>query len=239
MSYTVTVSNTSLDVTTFTVPSQLTLNVAELGTEGAQGPQGFQGATGTQGAQGAQGYQGTTGAGAQGYQGATGAQGAQGYQGATGAQGTVNTSAQYTWSNTQTFSSNVQINASLSITGNLTSNTSGFAIGYRDVPQNFTNTSFTLALTDAGKHILTQNTGSSTQTITIANNTSVAFQIGAAITIVVQSTGTVAVANGVGVTMYLAGNSTAQSTVTLNSYSMATLLKIGTDTWMVSGTGAT
>ena len=134
---------------------------------------------------------------------------------------------------------NTTINGTLTATGNIAGNTAGFAIGYRDIPQNFTNTSMTLALTDAGKHILTQNTGSSTQTITIANNTSVAFQTGAAVTIVVQSTGTVAVANGAGVTMYLAGNSTAKSTVTLNSYSMATLLKIGTDTWMVSGTGAT
>lgn len=109
----------------------------------------------------------------------------------------------------------------------------------RNVPQNFTNTSFTLALTDAGKHVLTQNTGSSTQTITVPNNSSVAYSTGATISIVVQSTGTVAVANGSGVTMYLAGNSTAKSTITLNSYSMATLLKIGTNTWMVSGTGAT
>jgi hypothetical protein len=131
------------------------------------------------------------------------------------------------------------LSANLTVTGNVTGNTAGFAIGYRDVPQNFTNTSLTLALTDAGKHILTQNSGSSTQTITIPPNGTIAFQTGAAITIVVQSTGTVAVANGAGVTMYLAGNSTAKSTVTLNSYSMATLLKIGTNTWMVSGTGAT
>lgn len=134
---------------------------------------------------------------------------------------------------------NTTINGTLTATGNVAGNTAGFAIGYRDIPQNFTNTSFTLALTDAGKHILTQNSGASTQTVTIPPNGTVAFQTGAAITIVVQSTGTVAVANGAGVTMYLAGNSTAKSTVTLNSYSMATLLKIGTDTWMVSGTGAT
>jgi len=131
------------------------------------------------------------------------------------------------------------LSANLTVSGNVSGNTAGFAIGYRDVPQNFTNTSFTLALTDAGKHILTQNSGSSTQTVTIPPNGTVAFQTGAAITIVVQSTGTVAVANGAGVTMYLAGNSTAKSTVTLNSYSMTTLLKIGTDTWMVSGTGVT
>ena len=137
-----------------------------------------------------------------------------------------------------TFTGTIAAN-NITLTGNVTGNTAGFAIGYRDVPQNFTNTSVTLALTDAGKHILTQNSGSSTQTITIPPNGTIAFQTGTAITIVVQSTGTVAVANGAGVTMYLTGNSTAKSTVTLNSYSMATLLKIGTDTWMVSGTGAT
>jgi hypothetical protein len=160
---------------------------------------------------------------------------------------TLNVTGNTTLSGTNTYitgtntyiTSNVYITANVTITGNVTGNTAGFAIGYRDVPQNFTNTSLTLALTDAGKHILTQNSGSSTQTVTIPPNATIAFQTGTAITIIVQSTGTVAVANGAGVTMYLTGNSTAKSTVTLNSYSMATLLKIGTDTWMVSGTGAT
>jgi hypothetical protein len=113
-----------------------------------------------------------------------------------------------------------------------------FAIGYRDVPQNFTNTNYTFALTDAGKHILTQNSGSSTQTLTLPNNAIVAYQTGAAIAIVVQSTGTVALANGAGVTMYLAGNSTAKSSITLNSYSQSTALKISTDTWFVTSTSA-
>ena len=170
--------------------------------------------------------------------GTNGANGTNGTNGANGTNGTNGVSV--TAANVA--SGNLIITLSNSATvdaGSLATNVNGFAIGYRDVPQNFTNTSMTLALTDAGKHILTQNTGSSTQTITIANNATVAFQTGAAITIVVQSTGTVAVANGAGVTMYLTGNSTAKSTVTLNSYSMATLLKIGTDTWIVSGTGAT
>ena len=131
------------------------------------------------------------------------------------------------------------LSANLTVSGNIAGNTAGFAIGYRDVPQNFTNTSMTLALTDAGKHILTQNSGASTQTITIPPNGTIAFQTGTAITIVVQSAGTIAVANGAGVSMYLTGNSTAKSTVTLSSYSMATLLKIGTNSWIVSGTGAT
>lgn len=147
--------------------------------------------------------------------------------------------ASYLVTNTAINTGNVSVTGNITLTGNISGNTAGFAIGYRDVPQNFTNTSFTLGLTDAGKHILTQNSGSSTQTITVPNNSSVAYSTGAAISIVVQSTGTVAVANGAGVTMYLAGNSTAKSTITLNSYSMATVMKIGTDTWIVSGTGAT
>ena len=147
--------------------------------------------------------------------------------------------ASYLVTNTAINTGNVSVTGNITLTGNISGNTAGFAIGYRDIPQNFTNTSFSLALTDAGKHILTQNSGSGTQTITVPNNSSVAFLTGAAITIVVQSTGTVAVANGAGVTMYLAGNSTAKSSISLNSYSMATVLKIGTDTWMVSGTGAT
>ena len=199
---------------------------------GVQGPAGANGATGNTGANGATGNTGVS---------VTAANVASGNliitlsNTSTIDAGSVatNVNAIYAWTNTHTFSNTI------TFTSNVVGNTAGFAIGYRDVPQNFTNTSYTLALTDAGKHILTQNSGASTQTITIANNTSVAFQTGAAITIVVQSTGTVAVANGAGVTMYLAGNSTAKSTVTLNSYSMATLLKIGTDTWMVSGTGAT
>ena len=136
-------------------------------------------------------------------------------------------------------SANVTISANLTVTGNITGNTNGVAIGYRDLPQNFTNTSFTLAANDASKHILTQNSGASTQTITVPNNASTAFITGAAISIVVQSTGTVALANGAGVTMYLSGNSTAKSSITLNSYSMTTLLKIGTDTWIVGGAGVT
>lgn len=147
--------------------------------------------------------------------------------------------ANYLVTNTAINTGNVSVTGNITLTGNISGNTAGFAIGYRDVPQNFTNTSFTLGLTDAGKHILTQNSGSSTQTITVPNNSSVAYSTGAAISIVVQSTGTVAIANGAGVTMYLVGNSTAKSTITLNSYSMATVMKIGTDTWIVSGTGAT
>ena len=146
---------------------------------------------------------------------------------------TVN-SASYTVGSAFVANSTVVTTSGL-FTGNTGNN---FAIGYRDVPQNFTNTTYTFALGDAGKHILTQNSGSSTQTLTLPNSSSVAFQTGTTIDVVVQSAGTVLLANGVGVTMYLAGNSTAKSSITLNTYSQSTALKIGTDTWFITSTSA-
>jgi hypothetical protein len=117
-----------------------------------------------------------------------------------------------------------------------TGNTGGFEIGYKDVPQNYTNTSFTIALSDRGKHIYTAN--GTSQTITIANNSSVAFPIGTAISIVSQGAGTITVARGAGVSLYLAANSTSADR-SIATYGMASLLKVGTDTWFISGAGVT
>jgi hypothetical protein len=157
----------------------------------------------------------------------------------SGANLNITTTNTYITSNTTIAGTTTTVSSNLTVTGTITGNTNGVTIGYRDLPQNFTNTSFILTANDAGKHVLTQNSGAATQTITVPNNASVAFITGAVISIVVQSTGTVTLANGASVMMYLAGNSTAKSSITLNSYSTATLLKIGTDTWMVSGTGVT
>lgn len=139
---------------------------------------------------------------------------------------------------------NVSItNGSITLTGIITGNTgnttANYVIGYRDRPQNFTNTTATLALTDAGKHLLTQNSGAATQTILVPNNSSVAFQLGAEIDVVHQATGSVGIANGAGVSIYLAGTSSATSSITVGSYGKATILKIGTDTWFVDGSGLT
>jgi hypothetical protein len=115
------------------------------------------------------------------------------------------------------------------------------SLGYMGLPQNFTNTNYTLALSDFGGHILTQNTGSGTQTITLPTNAAVAFPLGATVTIVVQSTGSILVSNSgsAGVTLYLAGSATSTTSRSIASYGMATLVKIGTNTWMISGTGVT
>ena len=127
---------------------------------------------------------------------------------------------------------------SLSVTGNLSagnvnSNVNGFAIGYRDVPQvSASNT--TLAATDAGKHYYSTTAGNIT--LTIPNNATTSFSTGTAISIVVQAAGNVLVNAASGVTLYMAGNSTAGNRI-VGTYGMATLLKVASDTWFINGTG--
>ena len=118
-------------------------------------------------------------------------------------------------------------------TGNISGNTNGFAIGYLNIPQ-VAAANATLALTDAGKHYYSTSAGNFT--LTVPNNTTTSFATGSAISIVVQSTGNVLVNAASGVTLYMAGNSTAANRIVSN-YGMATLLKVATDTWMINGTG--
>jgi hypothetical protein len=124
----------------------------------------------------------------------------------------------------------------VSLSGNVQGNTNGFAIGYRDIPQVTFTGNTTIALSDAGKHYY--STLSTANTLTIANSATSNFAIGAAINIINQGTGTITVAQGVGVTMYFAGNATSGNR-TIASYGVATLQKVATDTWFIVGVGVT
>jgi len=119
-------------------------------------------------------------------------------------------------------------------TGNITGNTAGFAIGYRDIPQVSFTGNATIATADAGKHFY--STQSIDYILTIANNASQGFQTGAAITVINQGTGNITLAQGSGVTLYLTGNATSGNR-TVTTFGMATLIKVATDTWFVSGSG--
>ena len=123
--------------------------------------------------------------------------------------------------------------ANISTTGNISGNTNGYTIGYLNIPQ-VAAANATLALTDAGKHYYSTSAGNFT--LTVPNNTTTSFATGTAISIVVQSAGNVLVNAASGVTLYMAGNSTAANRVVSN-YGMATLMKVATDTWMINGTG--
>lgn len=117
--------------------------------------------------------------------------------------------------------------------GNIVGNTQGYAIGYRDVPQVVFDADATLALTDAGKHYFSTN---SANVITIPNNATVSFNIGTEIRIVQQGTANLTINPDTDVVLHLTGNSVAGSR-TLGNYGMATLLKVATDTWFITGTG--
>jgi hypothetical protein len=116
----------------------------------------------------------------------------------------------------------------------LNSPAGGAAIGYRDIPQVSFAGNTTIDTTNAGKHYY--STQSSDYTLTIANNASQGFQVGAAITVVNQGTGNITVAQGSGVTLYLAGNASSGNR-TVSTFGMATIVKVATDTWFISGAG--
>jgi hypothetical protein len=126
------------------------------------------------------------------------------------------------------------LTGNISATGNITGNTAGFAIGYRDIPQVSFTGNATITTTDTGKHYY--STLSTGNVLTIANNASQGFQVGAAITVVNQGTGTITIAQGSGVTLYLASNATSGNR-SVATFGMATIMKVATDTWFINGTG--
>ena len=121
-----------------------------------------------------------------------------------------------------------------SVTGNISGNTAGFAIGYRDIPQVTFSANATAALTDAGKHYYSTTAGN--LALTLPDNSNVAFATGTALTIVVNAAGNVLVNQGTGVTLYQAGSSTTGNRV-VGAYGMATVMKVAANTWVINGTG--
>jgi hypothetical protein len=109
-----------------------------------------------------------------------------------------------------------------------------YSIGYLTIPQVTLSANSTAALTDIGKHFYSTTAGN--LQVTIPDNANVAFPVGAAISIVVQSGGNVLVVTQPSTTLYLGGNATSGNRV-VGSYGMATVLKVATNTWFISGTG--
>lgn len=110
--------------------------------------------------------------------------------------------------------------------GTIASDTTGF----RGIPRNARTAAYTLALTDQGKHISITTGG-----VTIPANSSIAFPIGTTI-VVYNDSGS---AQSIGITtdtLRLAGT-TNTGTRSLAGYGLATLVKVGTTTWVISGAG--
>ncbi len=107
---------------------------------------------------------------------------------------------------------------------------------YSNIPQNSKSAAYTTVLADAQKHILHPTADNNARTFTIDSNANVPYPIGTAITFVNQiNTVTIAITSD---TLTLAGAGTTGSR-TLAANGIATVLKIGTTSWIISGTGLT
>ena len=100
----------------------------------------------------------------------------------------------------------------------------------KSVPANVQSTSYTLALSDRGLSIDTS------AGVTVPLNSAVAFPIGTVITITNTSAAAITITQTAGVTLRNAGTTTTGNR-TLANYGMATLRKVATDTWFISGAG--
>lgn len=122
----------------------------------------------------------------------------------------------------------ISVNGTINVTGAVTSGDLADAVGYKGVPQNSQTGAYTLALSDIGKHISITTGG-----ITIPANASVAFPIGATVVIFNNSgsTQTIAITTD---TLRQAG-STNTGSRTLAAYGLATVVKVASTVWVVSG----
>lgn len=131
----------------------------------------------------------------------------------------------------ETFAS-LSVSGALTFNGALTTdNTTADEVGFKGLPQNAQAGSYTCVLADAGKHISCSNGF----TYTIPANASVAYPIGTALTFV-NATGAAATIAITTDTLTLAGSGSTGSR-TIGAWGMATALKVGSTSWLISGTG--
>ena len=109
-----------------------------------------------------------------------------------------------------------------------------YAVGYREAPQNSQTANYQLVLADRGKSILMNG---SSLTLTIPANSAVAFPVGTVIIIVNLNATALSIASTTD-TLTLA-NSTTTGTRTLARNGLATCVKIGSTSWLISGAGLT
>lgn len=120
-----------------------------------------------------------------------------------------------------------------SIPDNAPSSTN-YPVGYRDAPQNSKTTGYTLIASDAGKSILMNG---SSVTLTIPANASVPFAVGTVFVVINVNASALSIAI-TSDTLTLV-NSTTTGTRTLAQNGVATCIKIGATSWLISGAGLT
>lgn len=98
-----------------------------------------------------------------------------------------------------------------------------------EIIQNNQTASYTLQISDSGKHIYITTGG-----VTVPPNADVNFTVGTIVSIVNASGSAQTITAGTGVTLRLSGTATTGNR-TLAPYGIATLLKVDTDTWNATG----
>jgi hypothetical protein len=106
-----------------------------------------------------------------------------------------------------------------------------FLITYRRLTSSSTLDSTDLSTVNSGNPLVIEMNVSSGNTITVPPNSAVTFSIGSQITISQYGTGQTTIVAGLGVTLRSSGNFLKLAA----QYSMATLMKVGTDEWYVVG----
>lgn len=111
------------------------------------------------------------------------------------------------------------------------------SVGYIGMPQNSQSAAYTTVLADQGKHILHPTADNNARTFTIDSNANVAYPVGTVITVVNQiNTVTIAITSDT--LTWFAGSGTASTgSRSLAAGGVATLLKVGTTSWIISGPG--
>ncbi len=103
-------------------------------------------------------------------------------------------------------------------------------IGYRAIPLTAKSASYTLALADVGQGI------SSSAGVIVPANAAVAFAIGDTIALYNNSAAAITITQASGVTLRLAGSASSGNR-TLAQRGLGTLIKVGSDEWVMSGMG--
>lgn len=94
-------------------------------------------------------------------------------------------------------------------------------------------TSYTFAVSDKGKLVESTNAGAAV--FTIANDSSIEFDVGDRIDVLLASTGSVTIAPASGVTLYAEGDLTTLS----SAWTRVTLIKRAANSWVMTGGGMT
>lgn len=94
-------------------------------------------------------------------------------------------------------------------------------------------TSYTFAVSDKGKLVESTNAGAAV--FTIANDTTIEFDVGDRIDVLLASTGSVTITPAAGVTLYAEGDLTTLS----SAWTRVTLIKRAANSWVMTGGGMT